>query len=175
MTPFFNGGVFYFLYIYHYMKIIITEKQINLLKKGSLADNLLSQIEENGWIETSELVGGYKNLLNIVGHDKLVDLLISSFGDLNVKPMGTSIFLRDNHLPLLEKTSSFWGSDVRVYNDHIIIRLELRLGSDIIEPYQKVRREFIRELINRFPELQGTNVEVFKDSGLYKKYDSFEL
>jgi hypothetical protein len=49
------------------------------------------------------------------------------------------------------------------------------LGSDILEIYEKVRREFIRELINRFPELSGQKVEVFKDSGLYKKYDSFEL
>lgn len=162
-------------YIYHYMKIIITEDQMDLLKKKRLSDTLLSQIEENGWIETSELVGGYKNLLNIVGHDRLVELLISCFDDLNVIKMGTSMFLRDYYLPLLEKPSSFWGSDVRAYNDNIEQRLELRLGSDIIKPYEKVRREFIRELINRFPELQGTHVEVFKDNGLYKKYDSFEL
>lgn len=157
------------------MKIIITEDQMDLLKKRKLADNLLSQIEEIGWIETSELVGGYKNLLDIVGHDKLVDLLISSFDDLNVQKMGTSIFLRDYYLPLLEKPSSFWGSDVRAYNDNIEQRLELRLGPDIIKPYENVRRKFIRELINRFPELRGTKVEVFKDNGLYKKYDSFEL
>lgn len=157
------------------MKIIITEDQMDLLKKGKLADNLLSQIEENGWIKTSELVGGYKNLLDIVGHDKLVDLLISCFDDLNVQKMGTSIFLCDYYLPLLEKPSSFWGSDVRAYNDNIEQRLELRLGSDIIKPYENIRRKFIRELINRFPELGGTRVEVFKDNGLYKKYDSFEL
>ncbi len=158
------------------MKIIITEEQMDLLKKRNLSDNLLSQIEEIGWIETSELVGGYKNLLNIVGHDKLVDLLISSFDDLNVKTMGRNITLRDNHLPIMETTNDIFGEKwITVYNDHIILRLELRLGSDIIEPYEKVRREFIRELINRFPELRGKKVEVFKDSGLYKKYDSFDL
>jgi hypothetical protein len=158
------------------MKIIITEDQMDLLKKGTLADNLLSQIEEIGWIETSELVGGYKNLLDIVGHDNLVDLLISSFDDLNVKTMGRNVILRDNHLPIMETTNDIIGDRwVTVYNDHIILRLELRLGSDIIGPYEKVRREFIRELINRFPDLYGQKVEVFKDSGLYKKYDSFEL
>jgi hypothetical protein len=76
----------------------------------------------------------------------------------------------------METTKDVFGDNwVMVYNDHIILRLELRLGSDILEIYEKVRREFIRELINRFPELSGQKVEVFKDSGLYKKYDSFEL
>jgi hypothetical protein len=158
------------------MKIIITEEQMSLLKKGTLVDMILSQIEENGWVETSKLVGGYKNLLNIVGYDKLVDLLISSFNDLNVITRGRNVILRDNHLPLMETTKDVFGDNwVMVYNDHIILRLELRLGSDILEIYEKVRREFIRELINRFPELSGQKVEVFKDSGLYKKYDSFEL
>ena len=158
------------------MKIIITESQLNLfLNEESLKQNLLSQIEENGWAETAELVG-YKNLLNIVGYDKLVDLLISSFNDLNVITRGRNVILRDNHLPLMETTKDVFGENwVMVYNDHIILRLELRLGSDILEIYEKVRREFIRELINRFPELSGQKVEVFKDSGLYKKYDSFEL
>ena len=158
------------------MKIIITESQLNLfLNEESLKQNLLSQIEENGWAETAELVG-YKNLLNIVGYDKLVDLLISSFNDLNVITRGRNVILRDNHLPLMETTKDVFGENwVMVYNDHIILRLELRLGSDILEIYEKVRREFIRELINRFPELSGQKVEVFKDSGLYQKYDSFEL
>ena len=158
------------------MKIIITESQLNLfLNEGSLKQKLLSQIEDNGWAETAELVG-YKNLLNIVGYDKLVDLLISSFNDLNVITRGRNVILRDNHLPLMETTKDVFGENwVMVYNDHIILRLELRLGSDILEIYEKVRREFIRELINRFPELSGQKVEVFKDSGLYKKYDSFEL
>ena len=158
------------------MKIIITESQLNLfLNEGSLKQKLLSQIEENGWAETAELVG-YKNLLNIVGYDKLVDLLISAFNDLNVITRGRNVILRDNHLPLMETTKDVFGENwVMVYNDHIILRLELRLGSDILEIYEKVRREFIRELINRFPELSGQKVEVFKDSGLYKKYDSFEL
>jgi hypothetical protein len=158
------------------MKIIITEEQMSLLKKGTLVDMILSQIEENGWVETSKLVGGYKNLLNIVGYDKLVDLLISSFNDLNVITRGRNVILRDNHLPLMETTKDVFGENwVMVYNDHIILRLELRLGSDILEIYEKVRREFIRELINRFPELYGQKVEVFKDSGLYQKYDSFDL
>jgi len=158
------------------MKIIITEQQMNLLKKGTLADNLLSQIDEIGWIETSELVGGYKNLLNIVGYDKLVDLFISSFNDLNVIKRGRNVILRDNHLPIMETTKDIFGDNwVTVYNDHIIIRLELKLGSDIIKLYEKVRREFIRELINRFPDLRGKKVEVFKDNGLYQKYDSFDL
>jgi hypothetical protein len=158
------------------MKIIITESQLNLfLNEESLKQKLLSQIEDNGWAETAELVG-YKNLLNIVGYDKLVDLLISSFNDLNVITRGRNVILRDNHLPLMETTKDVFGENwVMVYNDHIILRLELRLGSDILEIYEKVRREFIRELINRFPELSGQKVEVFKDSGLYKKYDSFEL
>lgn len=163
-------------YIYYYMKIIISESQLNLfLNEGSLKQKLLSQIEENGWLETSELVG-YKNLLNIVGYDKLVDLLISSFDDLNVVTRGRNVILRDNHLPIMETTNDIFGEKwVTVYNDHIILRLEVRLGSDILDLYEKVRREFIRELINRFPELRGQKVEVFKDSGLYQKYDSFDL
>ncbi len=56
----------------------------------------------------------------VLGHDKLVDLLISSFDDLNVKTMGSNVILRDNHLPIMETTNDIFGDRwITVYNDYI--------------------------------------------------------
>lgn len=147
----------------------------SVIKEDNLKTTLLHRIETEGWEDTSELVGGYENLIGIVGEDKIIDLLISCFSDLNVKKMGNDIILRDNHLPILEKPSSFWGLPLKVFNDNIEVRLEVKFGSDITKVYRNVRREFIRELVSRFPDLYTSDVNVYKDNGLYVKYDSFSL
>jgi hypothetical protein len=147
----------------------------SVIKEDNLKTILLDAIETDGWEDTAELVGGYENLLSIVGEDKIIPLLISCFYDLNIKSGGNDIILRDNHLPLLEMQYSPYGPEVRVFNDNIRFRLELKLGPDIITPYVKVRREFIMELINRFPVLTARRIEIFKDKGLYPKLDSFML
>ena len=147
----------------------------SLIKEDNLKTTLLNMIETDGWEDTSELVGGYENLLGIVGEDKIINLLLSCFSDLNVQKRGNDTFLLDWQLPILEKPSSFWGLPLKVFNDNIETRLEVKFGSDITKVYQNVRREFIRELVSLFPDLYTSDVNVYKDSGLYVQYDSFSL
>lgn len=137
-------------------------------------DSLIYMIKTVGITQTSKAVGGVKNLMDIIGEEKITDLLMSCFTDLNVIKRGGDIILRDNHLHILENKSS-WGLPLIVYNNSIEIRILLKLGEDMVELYRNVRRNFIKELINRFPELYVEDVDVFTDSGLYEKLDSFNL
>ena len=145
-----------------------------ILKEETLKQNLIDVIEKYGYLDAVEIVGGVKNLMDIIGEEKITDLLMSCFTDLNVIKRGGDIILRDNHLHILENKSS-WGLPLIVYNNSIEIRILLKLGEDMVELYRNVRRNFIKELINRFPELYVEDVDVFTDSGLYEKLDSFKL
>ena len=166
-------GFFVFMGIYNIMKIIITEEQYMSLmesNKDSLSATLLKRIEDEGWLDVASLVGGYENLLNIVGKDKIVDLLISCFDDLKIQKRGSQIFLIDKGLPILTK----WGSDPLIaYNAYIETVISDKLGSDIIKPYVHVRKELIIGLMTKFPELYANYVDVYKDSGLYQKMGRF--
>lgn len=142
-------------------------------------DSLIYMIKTVGITQASKAVGGVKNLMDIIGEEKITDLitdlLMSCFTDLNVIKRGGDIILRDNHLHILENKSS-WGLPLIVcYNNSIEIRILLKLGEDMVELYRNVRRNFIKELIRRFPEFNLGKVEVFADSGLYEKLDSFKL
>ena len=156
--------------IYIIMKQLIRK----ILKEETLKQNLIDVIEKYGYLDAVEIVGGVKNLMDIIGEEKITDLLMSCFTDLNVIKRGGDIILRDNHLYILENKSS-WGLPLIVYNNYIEIRILLKLGEDMVELYRNVRRNFIKELINRFPELYVEDVDVFTDSGLYEKLDSFKL
>jgi hypothetical protein len=145
-----------------------------ILKEETLKQNLIDVIEKYGYLDAVEIVGGVKNLMDIIGEEKITDLLMSCFTDLNVIKRGGDIILRDNHLHILENKSS-WGLPLIVYNNSIEIRILLKLGEDMVELYRNVRRNFIKELVNRFPELYVEDVDVFTDSGLYIKLDSFKL
>ena len=145
-----------------------------ILKEETLKQNLIDVIEKYGYLDAVEIVGGVKNLMDIIGEEKITDLLMSCFTDLNVIKRGGDIILRDNHLYILENKSS-WGLPLIVYNNYIEIRILLKLGEDMVELYRNVRRNFIKELVNRFPELYVEDVDVFTDSGLYEKLDSFKL
>jgi hypothetical protein len=71
------------------MKIIrLTEYDLTnivkkVIKENSLRQDLIQQIKEDGWEETSELVGGSENLKKLTGLDNLMDFL-HLFDDLNV-------------------------------------------------------------------------------------------
>ncbi len=121
-----------------------------------------------------EMVGGFKNLFSIIGEENIIDILMSCFTDLNVIKRGGDIILRDNHLHILENKSS-WGLPLIVYNSGIEQRILIKLGDDMVEIYRNVRRDFIKELIKMFPEFNVEDVDVYKDSGLYQKLDSFKL
>ena len=65
------------------MKIIITEKQKDLLFENKQNDFLIEVIKEDGWESASELVGGVENLKKILGIETPMDFL-NIFTDLDV-------------------------------------------------------------------------------------------
>ena len=146
-----------------------------ILKEESLKTVLLSQIEQDGWLETSKLVGGVDNLLSVIGEEKIIYLFMDCFTDLNIQNRGGSTLLLDWQLPIMEKPSSFWGTPLRVYDSSIEQRIGVKLGGDMVELYRTVRRDFIKTLVSRFPEIYYERVDVFSDSSLHEKLDSFKL
>jgi hypothetical protein len=71
------------------MKIIrLTESDLTnivktVIKENSLRQDLIQQIKEDGWKETSEFVGGRVNLKKLVGIESPIDFL-NLFNDLDV-------------------------------------------------------------------------------------------
>ena len=156
------------------MKIIIAESQLNrIIKEGSLSDKLFDQIKQNGWRETAELVGGTKNLFSIIGKSKknIINYRLSSFKNLTLEKRGGSIFLMSGGLSLLEKSSSLWGSNLKLFNDHF----KSRIDENSMNLYNNYKEDLIRELVSQFPELYSEKVDVFKDASLYHKVHTFDL
>lgn len=154
------------------MKIIITESQYKqILKEESLVTTLLNRIKDDGWADTAELVGGSENLLDIIGDSKenVISFLLSHYTDLHIEKRGGEIVLIDYGYILLKK-SEVLGS-LFVYDDYF----KSRLNINIYGLYVHYRKDLIRELVSRFPELYSKEVRVYKDSGLYNKLDTFNL
>jgi hypothetical protein len=112
---------------------------IKILKEESLKQTLINSIEEYGYLDTAEMVGGLENLSNIIGEEKSVDLLMSCFTDLH-----------DWHLPMIVK----YKNSREVSHSSIALRILTRLGDDGVALYKKYKDDFINELISRFPELR---------------------
>jgi hypothetical protein len=146
-----------------------------ILKEESLKQTMLDQIKKDGWLETAKLAGGVDNLLSIVGEEKIIYLFMDCFTDLNIQNRGGSTLLLDWQLPIMEKPSSFWGTPLRVYDSSIEQRIGVKLGGDMVELYRTIRRDFIKTLVSRFPEIYYERVDVFSDSSLHEKLDSFKL
>jgi hypothetical protein len=141
-----------------------------ILKEESLSITLLKRIESDGWEDTSKLVGGTKSLLDIIGHSKenVISFLLSHYTDLHIKKYGGSILLVDHGYTLLNK---HLGLNLVVYDDYF----KSRLNINIYGLYVHYRKDLIKELVSRFPELYSKEVNVYKDSGLYTKFDTFYL
>ena len=146
-----------------------------ILKEESLKQTMLDQIKQDGWLETAKLVGGVDNLLSVIGEEKIIYLFMDCFTDLNIQNRGGDTYLMDGGLPILEKKSSFWGTPLRVYDSSIEQRIGVKLGGDMVELYRTIRRDFIKALVSRFPEIYYERVDVFSDSSLHEKLDSFRL
>jgi len=121
-----------------------------ILKEESLKQTLINSIEEYGYLDTAELVGGLENLFNIIGEEKSVDLLMSCFTDLRLTKRNDSITLYDWHLPMIVK----YKNSREVSHSSIALRILTRLGDDGVALYKKYKDDFINELISRFPELR---------------------
>lgn len=145
------------------MKYLITENQTKEL--------LLNFIEKGDYDTALNLVGGFRNLLEIIGEDKLIDVLISRFKDLRIEKRGGEIILMNSGLPILEKPSPIWGLSLTAYDDYI----KYSIGDDLTPFYTSNRRNLIKELVSRFPELYSEKVRVYRDSGKYLKIAEYEL
>ena len=142
-----------------------------ILKEESLVTTLLNRIKDDGWADTSELVGGSENLLDIIGDNKenVISFLLSHYTDLNIEKRGGEILLIDHGYILLKK-SELLGA-LFAYDDYF----KSRLNINTYGLYVHYRKDLIKELVSRFPELYSKEVRVYKDSGLYKNYDTFYL
>lgn len=145
------------------MKYLITENQ-----KSELLINLV----KNGEVDmASDLVGGMNNLINIVGKSKLMDVMINKFDKLKITRRGGEVILTNGGIPILEKPSPIWGLSLTAYDDYI----KLTIGEELTTFYTSNRRNLIKELVSRFPELYSEKVRVYKDTGKYLKIAEYEL
>ena len=106
MTPTSSSGVFYFPLYLSNMKIIkLSESQLTniikqVLKENETKDSLIDMIKEDGWKESSGMVGGSDNLKKLSGIDTPMKYL-SLFNDLNsmtdeLRPTWKMFFYHEN-------------------------------------------------------------------------------
>jgi hypothetical protein len=142
-----------------------------ILKEESIKKNLLDLIKSEGVVYAMKVVGGFDNLISIVGDENMTNILLSYFDDLRISKFRDGLQLSQKYNTFIEKTISFFlGTYIKVFDDHLQSILE-----DVPEViYKKYRRDLLKELINRYIELDGkTEVTVFADRGLYKTLDKF--
>jgi len=133
---------------------------------------LLSMIDRIGFQKTVGAVGGFENLLKILGKDKelVLKYFLSHFDNLRFKHIGNGYRLTKEYYTILEKSSSFWGGDIAVYDNTLY-----GFFNDIpYKLYFEYRRDLLKEIIRRYPELNdGSEVIVYADGGKYRKLDKF--
>jgi hypothetical protein len=141
-----------------------------ILKEESLVKTLLNNIEQYGWKDTAELAGDPEILLSILGKSKenVISFLMSYFNDLHIEKRG-ELHLMDGGLTLIQ--TSNWGLGTKVFDSYLRSRLDKNLWG----LYLEFRRDLIKELISRFPELYSKEITIYKDSGLYQTYDTFNI
>jgi hypothetical protein len=146
-------------------------KQV-LKEETSPQAKVLSMIDKIGFQKTAGAVGGFENLLKILGKDKeiVMQYLLSFFDNVELRHIGNGYRLSKEYYTFLEKSSSFWGGSITVYDDYLFYFLK-----DIpYKLYFDYRRDLLKELIRRYPELNdGSEVIVYADMGKYKKLDKF--
>ena len=141
-------------------------------EETNLQSRLLSMAKDIGFQKTAIAVGGIDNLLKILGKDKkiVMQYLLSFFDNLKLSHFRGNPILSQGYETFLEKSSAFWGGTIAVYDDDISYILR-----DVPhELYKEYRRDLIKELIRRYPELNdGNEVYLFKDRGKYGRIDKF--
>jgi hypothetical protein len=137
------------------MKIIrLTESDLTnivkkVIKENSLRQDLIQQIKEDGWKETSELVGGYENLKKLVGFKTPMDFL-HLFDDLNV--------INSEEKPNLTLFRYEIGNKLMVYNS---------VNNVVYINYNKIWRGL--EIV--FFELNDFEIQELTQEWLYEVYD----
>ena len=72
----------------------------------------------------------------------IINYLLSLFKNLTLEKRGGSIFLMSGGLSLLEKSSSLWGSNLKLFNDHF----KSRIDENSMNLYNNYKEDLIREL-----------------------------
>ena len=148
------------------------KKILNILREESSIENqLLSMVKDIGVKKTAKAVGGYQNLIKIMGKSKIIDLLLSNFEDLYVEKRRSHPLLMDGGIVLMENLQPFWGLGLHVFDN----AFKYRIDEEMIDFYLDNRKKLIKELANMFPELYSEDVTVFKDHSKYLVFDKFKL
>ena len=141
-------------------------------EETNLQSRLLSMVKDIGFQKTSIAVGGPENLLKILGKDKeiVMKYLLSFFDNLMLSYFRGNPILSQGYETFLEKSSAFWGGTINVYDDDILYILK-----DVpYELYKEYRKDLLKELIRRYPEINdGNEVYVYKNRGKYGRIDKF--
>ena len=147
------------------MKVLITENQ-----KKDVIQNL---IKDKGWEVASTIFGGLGELIQVFGMEGLVNFLLGTYFDnLKIRKWGQSFMVNEGYTLIMEKPSSFWSSDIRVYD--AFLRSVLSEIPKLL--YIEVRKDLIKKIISMFPELSDVErVVVYEDPGLYKIHERFNL
>jgi hypothetical protein len=144
-----------------------------VLREESLKQKLQKMIEDDGMVDTINIVGGIENLIQILGDENIVDILIGYFDNLKLSKFRDELHLSQKYNTFIEKTSGlFTGGYIKVFDDYL--QMILKDVPDVI--YKKYRRDLLKELISRYFELdKKTEVIVFADRGLYRRLDKFYM
>ena len=145
------------------MKIIITERQKNVLFENKRNEVLIDTIKYEGWESAADMVGGSENLKTLVEIKTPIDFL-NIFTDLDV--------VQSEEKPDLELYRYEKGNNMMIYdrkNDYVFIDyhkiwsfLEKVFGLNYFE-IQQLTEEWLSEAYN----LRGvtTDVGIIQDKG----------
>ena len=128
------------------MKYIITESQDN-----KMVERLTNGVKYNGWNETAKLVGGYENLIKVLGINSPMDFL-HLFDDMNVvqseKSRNITLFRynKGNDLMYLNKKNKV----IAVNDEEIWSILEI-----VFELKYSEIQELIKEWLDEVYNLSG--------------------
>jgi hypothetical protein len=154
------------------LKFLEVKESIQLKEESNIQSRLISVMKNAGFKTAADSVGGIENLFRILGRDKEITIqyLLSHFNDLKLEKFRNGFYLSQGYNVFLEKESSFWGGNIKVFDDyfsHFLYDIPYEL-------YLEYRKDLLREIISRYPELNdGSQVIVYKDRGLYQILDRF--
>jgi len=143
-----------------------------VLNENKVRQRVIDLIKSDGLKYAIEVSGGFDNLISIIGNENMVDVLLGFFDNLELKYFRGEPKLSQGYNTFLEKSSSFWGGDIYVYDDGL--RTILKDVPNVI--YKQYRRDLLKKIIRKYPELNdGSEVIVYADGGRYKRLDIFDV
>ena len=141
-----------------------------VLHENKIRQRVVDIINNEGMREAIDIVGGFDNLISIIGDENMIDVLLGYFDNLKLRDFRNSKHLSQGYYDFIEKISNFWGGVIFVYDDGL--QTILKDVPDVI--YKQYRRDLLKKIIRKYPELNdGSEVIVVADRGRYRKFDKF--